>query len=141
MDTFTQHWTSRWNLLSQISEPDWVSIVQFTQAFLPKIQFRWPALDCDMWYKAVNKFKPKAALGPDGFDKMDLKNMPRGSVQSLLDMFTQIEEDDLSWPVQLSFATLIGWPNARMLMMKIIFDPSLCFQCCFVCGPNYERDT
>ena len=35
----------------------------------------------------------------------------------------------------------LGWPNARMLMMKIIFDPSLCFQCCLVSGPNYERGT
>ena len=61
-----------------------------------------------MWYKAVNKFKPKAARGPHGFDKMDLINMPHGYVQSLLEMFTQIEEGDLSWPVQLSFGTVIG---------------------------------
>eukprot|EP00435_Cladocopium_sp_Y103_P058544 s772_g20.t1 len=61
LSAFSEHWSARWNLLKEIPAADWTRIVQFTQAHMPRLSFSLPELTPEMWYKAVKRFKPKAA--------------------------------------------------------------------------------
>ena len=108
LDSFTQHWMPRWNLLNAMSDTDWNRIVQFTQAYMPMMPFHLPELDADMWLSSATRFKPKAARGPDGFTREDIRLMPPAYVTSLLRMIHDIEHNTADWPAQLLFGTIIG---------------------------------
>eukprot|EP00435_Cladocopium_sp_Y103_P032314 s106_g8.t1 len=128
---FTMHWSERWNLLSQIPPDDWTRIVQFTQAFLPQLSFNLPDLNAEMWYKGVNKFKPRAARGPDGFSKADLKHMPVSYVESLLQMFTCIEQSEVLWPRQLLTGLVIATAKCKDAHTVMQFRPLTLFSVLF----------
>lgn len=113
LDSFTQHLLPPWNQLAQLPEEVWNRVTKFTQAHMPRYPFTLPKMDTDMSQKAVFKFKPKAARGPDGFNKDDLKNMPQSFVHSLLTMLQQIETTDAMWPPQLLF-----WDRHRNCQKK-----------------------
>ena len=131
LNLFTQHWKPRWNLLSQLSESDWMRIVQFTQAFLPQHQFQLPTIDVTSWRRAVRKFKPKAARGPDGFAKLDLIHMPESYVQEFLNMLHSIECADTDWPQQLLFGMIIGLAKRQDAHEESHYRPITLFPCCF----------
>eukprot|EP00435_Cladocopium_sp_Y103_P041330 s1388_g11.t1 len=131
LDVFTKHWSERWNLFSQIPPEDWLRIVQFTQAFMPSLSFHLPDLTADMWYKGVHKFKPRAARGPDGFSKEDLKNMPVSYVQSILQMFTSIEQSDAPWPRQLLTGLVLATAKHRDAHTVMQFRPLTLFSVIF----------
>ena len=133
LTAFEQHWTPRWNMLSQIPAADWTRIVQFTQAYMPRLQFHLPQIDVEMWYKAVTRFKPKAARGPDGFSKSDLQHMPRHHVAKLIHLFHLIETTDLAWPMQLLFGTVIGLAKRRDAHEEGHFRPITLFSMIFRC--------
>lgn len=133
LDTFTQQWSQRWNAFAELSESDWKRVIQFTQAFMPTMPFSLPPLEPDMWYKAVNKFKPKAARGPDGFGKADLQNMPSAHVRALLKMFAQIEQDKVGWPKQLLCGLVIGIAKRRDAHEESHYRPITLFSMLFRC--------
>eukprot|EP00435_Cladocopium_sp_Y103_P066420 s304_g28.t1 len=131
LNDFTQHWSERWNLLSQIPSEDWTRIVQFTTAFLPRISFHLPVLTAEMWYNGVNKFKPRAARGPDGFSKADLKNMPVSFVESILQMFSCIEQSDALWPRQLLTGLVIATAKHKDAHTVMQYRPLTLFSVLF----------
>jgi hypothetical protein len=102
------HWTPRWSILAQIPPADWQRIVDFASHYMPSFNFQWEELSLPSWRAMIRKFKRKAARGPDGFSGEDLKHMPDGYAQPLLDLLQSIEQEDTDWPQQLAFGTVIG---------------------------------
>eukprot|EP00435_Cladocopium_sp_Y103_P016084 s2450_g4.t1 len=133
LTNFSQHWSDRWNLLTEITEQDWTRIVQFTQAFLPKHHFHLPPLQRDMWRKAVKRFKLRAARGPDGFSRLDLINMPGNFVDSLSHMFESIENTEQEWPSQLLFGTVLGVAKCQSPHEVQHYRPIALFSILFRC--------
>eukprot|EP00435_Cladocopium_sp_Y103_P056110 s2860_g18.t2 len=113
LSAFTAHWSNRWNLLSQLPEDEWHRIVQFTQAYMPTAPFELPQLTPSMWFKTVKTFKPRAARGPDGFDKADLMGMPESFVLTFLAMLHSVESTVTPWPTQLLFGTVLGLAKCK----------------------------
>ena len=133
LDAFSMQWSQRWNAFAALSDSDWKRITQFTQAYMPTLSFSLPQLEPDMWYKAVNKFKPAAARGPDGFSKADLQNMPYDHVNKLLHMFDQIEKGEASWPKQLLCGLVIGIAKTRDAHEEGQFRPITLFSMLYRC--------
>ena len=108
LQAFEAHWTPRWSILAQIPPADWQRIVDFAGHYMPSFNFQWEELSLPSWRAMIRKFKRKAARGPDGFSGEDLKHMPDGYAQPLLDLLQSIEQEDTAWPQQLAFGTVIG---------------------------------
>ena len=133
LDSFTQHWLPRWNLLSQLNAEVWDRVVKFTQAHMPRFSFSLPPLDVEIWQKTVRQFKPRAARGPDGFAKNDLLFMPHSFSWPLLHMLQQIEQTDMPWPAQLLFGTVIGTAKRKDAHEESHFRPITLFSILFRC--------
>ena len=105
---FRDHWTSRWNLLCEISAADWQRIAAFSQVYMPHHPFQVEQLSLTSWRKICSKFKPKAARGPDGYDKEDIPRTPNHLTQAFINMMTHIEDTEVEWPEQLPQGMVIG---------------------------------
>ena len=58
-------------------------------------------LTVDMWARAVKRYKPRAAKGPDGWAKSDLFNMPLCYTKLLVQWLNGLENGAHAWPEQL----------------------------------------
>ena len=67
----------------------------------------------DMWRCAVQQFRPKAARGPDGFSRCDLRHMPDSFTWELLEMFRHLETTDMEWPRQLRTGLVIATAKCK----------------------------
>eukprot|EP00435_Cladocopium_sp_Y103_P016937 s4955_g4.t1 len=105
---FEAHWRPRWNALAEVPEEAWERITQFASHYMECFPFQWKPLSLTDWFSTVKRFKPRAARGPDGFDKDDLGSMPASFAQPFLDLMTAIENGATTWPSQLKFGTVIG---------------------------------
>ena len=106
--TFRDHWTSRWNLLSEISDTDWQRITAFASSFLPRHPFQVEQLTLSSWKKTCSKFKPRSARGPDGYDRDDMLRVPAHLTEGYLNMMSHIEDAEAEWPKQITQGMVIG---------------------------------
>lgn len=127
LHVFSEHWRSRWCAMAEVSSEDWTRIVQFTCAFMPRHDFTWQPLNAKQWQQITKRIKRKAARGPDGFDKMDLINMPTSFVEVFLKMMNDIELGDTNWPQQMMFGTVIGLPKVDDAHKEDQFRPITLF--------------
>ena len=127
LQAFSEHWKPRWSNLASISEGDWHRIMQFVQHYMPSHAFTCEPLQITTWQQVVKKFKQKAARGPDGFSKDDLKNMPESHTSSLLALLHSIETTDTPWPQQLAFGTVIGLSKVENAHEENQFRPITLF--------------
>ena len=98
---FLELWAPRWGKHAHYTEADWTRIVEFGKAYLPRGDLELAPIQLSQWRKAVRRFKPRAARGPDAFARQDLVNMCDAQVQQLLDLLTAIETGRCDWPRQL----------------------------------------
>eukprot|EP00435_Cladocopium_sp_Y103_P037022 s2118_g9.t1 len=127
LDSFTQHWQPRWNLFTQLPDEVWDRVTKFTAAHMPTLQFQLPTLDAEIWPKTVSKFRPRAARGPDGFSKQDLKFLPNSFLDELLELFRCIEDTDLAWPAQLRLGTVIATAKCKQAHEEHQYRPITLF--------------
>ena len=68
-----------------------------------------------MWSRALQRFKPHAARGPDGWALQDLRSMPPPRVEQPLAFLAQVESQHGTWPQQLAtgFVCLLNKNNGR----------------------------
>eukprot|EP00438_Fugacium_kawagutii_P013014 Skav219674 [mRNA] locus=scaffold3149:156736:166299:+ [translate_table: standard] len=102
---FNHEWGPRWQVHDQTSMEHWEAIVSFAQAALPTVPAHeaahyFPGITPEVWRRAVRRKKKSAAIGPDGFSKSDLSHMPDSVLQSLLQLFSEIEQGR-PWPPQM----------------------------------------
>ena len=75
---------------------------------MPKHHFSWPALTPSSWRATAKRFKSACGAWPRWFAREDVVHMPDSHLDQFLSLLHHIEHDDLQWPQQLSFATVIG---------------------------------
>ena len=100
-DEFIKLWKPRWTRHVDVSVDAWSRIVSFVEAFLPSFSFTLPELDVATWHRALKRFKPHAARGPDGWARDDLAHLLKARTEELLQVLASIEAGEASWPDQL----------------------------------------
>ena len=100
-DEFRSLWATRWQEQADIASDDWTRFLSFASAYLPHGRFELPSITVDHWLRAVKRFKPRAARGPDGWARDDLLHMPPERIQQLLNFLDEIESSARPWPRQL----------------------------------------
>ena len=93
-------WTTRWQRHAAVPPEQWSRIMQFVSAHLTPLPFSLPPLSVSVWDRAVARFAPRAARGPDSYDRLDLIRMPSSFRHALVDLLTRIEAGT-PWPQQL----------------------------------------
>ncbi|CAE7670713.1 unnamed protein product, partial [Symbiodinium sp. CCMP2456] len=112
---FKSLWAPRWQLHSTKTASDWDRFLNFVRAFLPRHRLALPEISPDTWNRAVRRFKPRAARGPDGWARLDLLNLPPQRTCELLRFLAEIEASEREWPTQLvvGFVCLLCKGNGR----------------------------
>ena len=108
LKTLEAHWRPRWSTTAQVSESDWQKITQFAKVYMTQHNFTWQPITRTQWPNTVKQFKARAARCPDGFDRCDLQFMPDSFVDSIIHLVNSIETEDVAWPQQLMFGTVVG---------------------------------
>ena len=98
---FTALWRPRWQKHAHLDESHWGRVLDLAAAFMPRHAFVLPDLTVDMWARAVKRYKPRAAKGPDGWAKSDLFNMPLCYTKLLVQWLNGLENGEHAWPEQL----------------------------------------
>ena len=68
---------------------------------MPKLPLVVPPLTVEMWKKALQRFRPAAARGADGWARSDLLNMSPFHTKQLIALLSAIEDNQTEWPKQL----------------------------------------
>ena len=98
---FVSLWFPRWNKQAEVPAHAWERITAFVDAYFLPGHVCLPPLSVDAWNRALKRFKPQAARGPDGWAKDDLLHLPRERTEQLLGLLSRIEQGVLTWPAQL----------------------------------------
>ena len=107
-DSLVQHWTSKWTALNDLSEERMSNVMNFANAFLPRLSFDLAPLTTQHWIKALRRMKAKAATGADGFSRQDMLALHTDHLQWLVNLFNKLEEQQTSWPMQLLTGLVFG---------------------------------
>ncbi|CAE7221657.1 Pol, partial [Symbiodinium necroappetens] len=115
-DEFVSLWAPRWQQHANASPSDWQRFLDFAAAYLPSHQFDLPDIDVPTWNKALRRFRPRAARGPDGWARDDLLHLPPARTAELLRFLRSLELEGKPWPKQLvvGFVCLLYKGNGRL---------------------------
>ncbi|CAE7600361.1 Pol [Symbiodinium necroappetens] len=115
-DEFISLWAPRWQQHANASPSDWQRFLDFAAAYLPRHSFELPDIDVSTWTKALRRFRPRAARGPDGWARDDLLSLPPARTAELLSFLRSLELDGRPWPKQLviGFVCLLNKGNGRL---------------------------
>ena len=95
-----EFWTSRWEKFENVPEDRWNRLMGFVRAYMPSIQLTLPPISGQLWDQINSRYSAQAARGPDGFDHLDLQNMPGCFREGLISLLNGIESG-APWPKQL----------------------------------------
>ena len=98
---FIKLWSARWQRHASVSPDMWDRVTNFARAFLPSLSLCLPPLTLDTWYRAVKRFKVRAARGPCGWARADLLHLPRARTTELLHLLARVERSEQPWPQQM----------------------------------------
>ena len=93
-------WSQRWQKFMNLPSNQWDRLLSFVRAYMPAGAFDLSPITVPMWDTINRRYTAQAARGPDGFDHMDLLNMPHCYSSGLVSLFNAIESGT-SWPSQL----------------------------------------
>ena len=97
---FGEQWSARWDRHIHTDDSYWEPIIAVaTQVLDPPPHMSYNPISYDEWTSALRRKKKRSAVGPDGYAKEDLLNMPRWLTDRLLQMLTDIEHG-ATWPIQ-----------------------------------------
>ena len=115
-DEFISLWAPRWQQHANASASDWQRFLDFATAYLPRHSFELPDIDVPTWTKALRRFRPRAARGPDGWARDDLLSLPPARTAELLSFLRSVELDGRPWPKQMviGFVCLLNKGNGRL---------------------------
>ena len=110
---FNAFWGPRWQRHADCAPEAWQRALDFAAAHLPTGDFELQPLTLHMWTKALKRFRPWAARGPDGFAAQDLKALPDCLSLQLVDFLNALETGEREWPAQwlLGFVHSLRKPN------------------------------
>ena len=122
-----QLWDSRWNAASDLNEADWKRLMDFTKAFVPSIDMEVEPITLPVWKRALRRYRPRAAVGSDGFSHHDLLRMPDTWSQQLLDLLHLIEQGSHQWPRQMLHGRVISLAKRARPTLPDHFRPVVIF--------------
>ncbi len=93
-------WTARWKKFVDVLEDRWNRLIGFVRSHMPSLDFSLPSISGQMWDRINSRYTAQAARGPDGFDHLDLQNMPACFRDGLVSLLNGIESG-AAWPKQL----------------------------------------
>ena len=111
---FVSYWSVRWQKHANTTPQHWQRFLAFATAFLPKGHLAMPPISVAQWRRALSRFRPRAARGPDGWAKDDLVHMTSARMQTMLDLLADVEAG-AAWPEQLltGFVCLLSKQNGH----------------------------
>ena len=101
-------WKPRWQKAENLDATDWIRITNFVAAFMPTFDFVLEDIQPDEWLRTVRRLSDRAAVGVDGFSKLDLLNMSPFHLKLLLQLFHDIEAGRRAWPRQWLESLVLG---------------------------------
>ena len=96
-EELSEFWKQRWWKDNPPNEAEWTRILEFAMAYLPKGQCQDVPITVEQWTATNQRYGPRAARGPDGLDRLDMKLMPHIFQEELVDILNQCEEN-CAWP-------------------------------------------
>ena len=126
-DELTALWKPRWNATPKLSDADWKRFLDFTQAFIPKVAFQVDDISLTAWKRGLRRFKPRAAVGVDGFSHLDLQQLPDSMTLQLLALLHKIEQGEAEWPKQLLFGKVACLAKRSNAVLPDHFRPVVIF--------------
>ena len=110
---FGEAWSTRWDRHLHTDESKWDPIVEVArQVLTPPPPMEYRTISYDEWITALRRKKKHSAVGPDGYAKEDLINMPRWLVNRLLQMLADIEHG-ATWPIQAITGFVVSLEKTR----------------------------
>lgn len=100
------YWTPTWTAWHTVDDATWHRVVNFMQAYVPRLDFALPPISLTQWKRALKRYKPSAARGVDGVSHLDLLHWPDAWSLRVLDLLHQIEVGADSWPLALLFGVV-----------------------------------
>ena len=105
LDDMLQHlkdfWSARWQQMANRPTESWDRLLRFVDAYMPRLQLKAPEITDTMMLNIHQRYKAQAARGSDGFDHLDLIQMPMTYHTAFASLFNAIENDGCQWPQQL----------------------------------------
>ena len=95
---FADEWQTRWDRHRDVHPNHWDPIMQFFRAAVPEGEpMPYTLITPERWYKTLARKKKKAAIGPDGWARQDLLQLPEDLTRDLIHLIHRIEAG-LPWP-------------------------------------------
>ena len=105
---FARHWAAKWQKHVGVGAEFWQRALNFCSAYLPVCTFALPPLSVRDWNRALQRYKPFAARGVDGFAKSDLVNMPPSMKEELIHVLSRIESGETEGPAQMLIGLIMN---------------------------------
>ena len=110
---FGEAWRTRWDRHINTDDARWEPVIAVAQQVLePPPDMPYQPIGYDEWMRALQRKKRRSAVGPEGFAKEDLINMPRCLTNRLLKMLWDIEKGS-TWPIQAITGFVVSLEKVR----------------------------
>lgn len=84
---FGEAWRKRWERHIDTDEAKWEPIIEVAKMVLdPPQEMTYSPISYEEWIRSLQRKKRRSAVGPDGFAREDLINMPNWITVRLLNM-------------------------------------------------------
>ena len=99
MQQFEQLWMSFWGRHQHTPVEKWEPFIDICRQFVAPLfrQMQLPPITEALWLSTVRSRKRFAAIGPDGYSRLDLLNMPQSCVSDLISILNRVEAGE-PWP-------------------------------------------
>ena len=132
-------WKQRWwKVLPQRHE--WQRIMDFAQAYLPRGQCDEVPLTVEGWIDINKRYGPRAARGPDGFDRQDLKFMPADFQQEMVNILNHAEQS-CQWPKVWRKGFVHSLPKTEQAVLAGHFRPVIIYSMVYRSWSSYRAKT
>ena len=129
-------WKQRWwKDLPQ--QHEWQRIMDFAQAYLPRGQCEDVPVTVEGWVDINKRYGPRAARGPDGFDRQDLKFMPFDFQQEMVDILNAAEQT-CTWPKVWRKGFVHSLPKTEQAVLAGQFRPVIIYSMVYRSWSSYR---
>ena len=101
MQQFQDAWSERWNKVRHVEPSQWEQICAFNTSRFHALEWQFEPWNAEALHQVISHKKRTAATGPDGVSRQDLMQIPLAGLQSFADLFNQLENGSINWPLQL----------------------------------------
>ena len=101
LDHLCSFWRKRWERIASRPAESWDRLLGFVNAYMPRLDLEASQITGNTLLQIHRRYKSHAARGSDGFDRLDLVQMPDTYHDAMASLLNSIEAGDCDWPSQL----------------------------------------